>query len=119
MSEKRDWLPPHTRLVLASEDILDQWGTRTEQGERITVEWGNQKPQGWYEPMFTRHGDDVLAPDVDRLATALSIVMSDMDKTPGPSGSYVLGEGTSYWRDRADAVVEHYAKRTRYEDIKE
>jgi len=55
--------------------------------------------------------------DVDRLATALSIVMSDMDSTPGPSGSYQLGEGTSYWRDRAVAVAQHYANRTQYKDI--
>lgn len=57
--------------------------------------------------------------DAGRLATALSIVMSDMDSTPGPSGSYELGKGTSYWRDRADAVVEHYAKRTQPSDITE
>ena len=53
--------PPHTRLILASENLLDIWGTRTERGERITVEWGEQKPEGWYEPVFTVHSDDVLA----------------------------------------------------------
>jgi hypothetical protein len=51
-------LPPHTRLVLAGETILDDWGTRTEDGDLLTVEWGEQQPGGWYEPTFTRHSDD-------------------------------------------------------------
>lgn len=53
--------PPHTRLILTSENLLDQWGTRTERGERITVEWGEQRPEGWYEPVFTVNSDDTLA----------------------------------------------------------
>ena len=53
--------PPHTRLILASEDLLEQFGTRTENGSRITAEWGEQKPEGWYEPTFTRHADDDIA----------------------------------------------------------
>lgn len=50
-------LPSHTRLILASENILEQWGTRTEDGRRITVEWGDRQPGGWYEPIFTVHED--------------------------------------------------------------
>lgn len=65
-------LPPHTRLILASEDLLERFGTRTEDGYRITAEWGEQKPEGWYEPTFTVHHDDRLALDEnDRLREAL------------------------------------------------
>jgi hypothetical protein len=49
--------PPHTRLILASEDILEHWGTRTEDGRRIIVQWGEQKPEGWYEPIFRTEDD--------------------------------------------------------------
>jgi hypothetical protein len=52
--------PAHTRLILASEDLLDTWGTRTDRGERITVEWGDEQPEGWYEPVFTQHSEDKL-----------------------------------------------------------
>jgi hypothetical protein len=65
-----DELPPHTRLILASENLLDEWGTRTERGERITVEWGEQQPGGWYEPVFTVHSDDTLASSSDELRAA-------------------------------------------------
>lgn len=51
-------LPPHTRLILASEDLLEHFGTRTERGERITAEWGEPSSEGWYEPTFTVHADD-------------------------------------------------------------
>jgi hypothetical protein len=46
-------LPSHTRLVLVAEDILAQWGTRTADGYRISADWGEQRPEGWYEPTFT------------------------------------------------------------------
>lgn len=54
------WLPEGTRLVLASEEFLEQLGTRTERGDKITAEWGEQQPKGWYEPIFTVHEDDNL-----------------------------------------------------------
>ena len=55
-------VPANCRLILASDNLLDNWGTRTERGERITVEWGEPSPEGWYEPQFTVHADDVLEP---------------------------------------------------------
>lgn len=64
-----DRLPLGTRLVLMAEDLLEQIGTRTEQGDRITAEWGEQRAEGWYEPTFTAHADDNLT-SVDRLARA-------------------------------------------------
>ena len=50
--------PPGIKLILASEDLLAEWGTRTERGERITAEWGEPDEHGWYTPMFTVHADD-------------------------------------------------------------
>lgn len=52
-SRATDAPPAGTRLILASENLLEHWGTRTESGRRITVEWGEQRPEGWYEPTFT------------------------------------------------------------------
>jgi len=45
----------HWRLVRCSIDLLATWGTRTEQGEEITVEWGEPDADGIYEPVFTIH----------------------------------------------------------------
>lgn len=47
--------PPGSRLILASENLLEYWGTRTEDGSRITVEWGEPDENGWYAPVFTKH----------------------------------------------------------------
>lgn len=54
-------LPSRTRLILASENFLDVWGTRTERGEKITAEWGEPTEHGWYEPTFTVHTEDRLS----------------------------------------------------------
>lgn len=48
------------RLVRVSTDLLSQFGTRTERGERITAEWGEPDAEGVYEPVFTVHADDRL-----------------------------------------------------------
>jgi hypothetical protein len=45
--------PPGRRLILASEDLLDHWGTRTETGAKISAEWGEQSAEGWYTPRLT------------------------------------------------------------------
>lgn len=63
-------LPLGTRLILAQDDILAQWGARTLDGYRITAEWGEQKPEGWYEPTFTVHYDEPLV-DVEQLVRKL------------------------------------------------
>lgn len=49
--------PPGARLILASEDLLERIGTRSNDGYRITGEWGDQRPEGWYEPTFVIHYD--------------------------------------------------------------
>ena len=50
----------HTRLVCASDNLLDSWGARTEAGDRITAEWGEPDERGFYTPTFTVHYDDNL-----------------------------------------------------------
>ena len=57
-------LPPHTRLILAADELLSLFGSRTLDGYRISAEWGKQKPEGWYEPIFTVHYDDDLQAEV-------------------------------------------------------
>ncbi len=47
----------HWRLVRCSINLLDTWGTRTERGERISVEWGEPDRDGIYEPVFTVHSE--------------------------------------------------------------
>lgn len=81
---KRPELPIGTRLILASENLLDQFGTRTERGEKITAEWGERTPQGWYEPVFTVHYDDTLAGNPIRAA---------LERIKGPilTAAHVLG----------------------------
>ena len=50
----------HWRLVRVATDMLSQFGTRTERGERITAEWGEPDEAGVYELTFTVHTDDRL-----------------------------------------------------------
>jgi hypothetical protein len=64
-------LPLHTRLILASKDLLETWGARTKEGWKITAEWGDMKPEGWYEPTFTKTNDGHVLVTVDSLARAL------------------------------------------------
>ena len=52
--------PTGTRLILASENLLESWGTRTDSGARITADWGEPYPEGWYEPVFTATDDGWL-----------------------------------------------------------
>jgi len=46
-------VPEGRRLVLVGEDVLAQWGTRTESGMKITAVWGEPDENGWYDPIFT------------------------------------------------------------------
>lgn len=45
-------VPEGCRLILASEDLLRDFGTRTERGNRVTADWGEPSPEGWYTPLF-------------------------------------------------------------------
>lgn len=53
------------RLMRVSTELSEVFGTRTEHGERLTYEWGEPDEDGVYEPVFTRHSDDVLG-ELDR-----------------------------------------------------
>lgn len=53
--------PPGTRLVLVSEDALELFGTRTEDGDRLSFEWGEPDENGWYSPIVTR--TQIVPPD--------------------------------------------------------
>ena len=52
-----------TRLIRASEDVLATFGTRTDDGRRITAEWGepighcSDSDEYIYEPTFTATDD--------------------------------------------------------------
>ena len=74
---------------------------------------------GWLVGMVTTEADAALivetvnaaAPDpapldVERLARAVSFVMSDLDWTPAPIGVVQ----NSYWQDRAESIAREYAK---------
>lgn len=52
--------PPYTRLILTAENLLEQFDGRNHEGYAITAEWGEQRPEGWYEPTFTVHYDQPL-----------------------------------------------------------
>lgn len=45
--------PAGTRLILASENFLDEWGARTNDGYALRVDWGKPDKNGWYTPTFT------------------------------------------------------------------
>jgi hypothetical protein len=63
--------PPGTRLILASENLFEQFGTRTDDGRKITAEWGEPTTEGWYSPTFTVTDDGYLLVSEAELATAL------------------------------------------------
>ena len=75
--EVRPRPPAGTRLVLASESLLDQWGTRSDDGRKLSAEWGEQHDGGWYEPVFTARDDGMeVRPKLtaERLARAASAI---------------------------------------------
>ena len=69
--------PPGTRLILASENLLEQFGARTEDGRKITAEWGDPNTDGWYSPTFTVTDDGKRLVSEAELATALGTWWAD------------------------------------------
>ena len=67
--------PEGTRLVLVSGNLLDVWGARTIEGYRITADWGEQQPEGWYVPTFTVDAEDRA--DLLAAVEALERLLSD------------------------------------------
>ena len=78
------------------------------------------KEKGWREAAFqvgyNRGADEARASlDVERLARAVSLVMSDLDWTPAPIGVVQ----NSYWQDRAEGIAREYAALAAIEGDKE
>lgn len=94
-------LPFGTRLILASDDLLDKWGTRTEDGLRITLDWGTQWPEGWYTPVLTTH-DGPRISDYERVAEALDGLLRTLHalETIAPQTTVV-----GYETDDVEAVL--------------
>ena len=68
-------LPLGTRLILVAEDLLSQFGTRTENGDALTAEWGEPTPEGWYEPTFFAHHDNnLIVTERERIRAAVDVV---------------------------------------------
>ena len=57
-----DWVmaTPETRLVRVAEDVLDKFGTRTEDGRKITARWSEPYDDGTYEIIFSISGEPEL-----------------------------------------------------------
>ena len=67
---------PQDRYRYVRVDLLSTWGTRTNDGARLTAEWGKPDADGIYEPMFTRHDEGavlVTEASLATLRTALAI----------------------------------------------
>ncbi len=48
--------------VRMSRELVERFWARTDDGARVTVEWGEPDAEGFHEPIFTRHDDDKLVP---------------------------------------------------------
>ena len=57
-----DWVmaTPETRLVRVAEDVLEQFGSRTEDGRKITASWSEPYDDGTYEIIFNISGEPEL-----------------------------------------------------------
>lgn len=51
--------PDGTRLILASDLLMDMLASRTDDGRVVRYEWGEPDANGWYSPTFTASEDDV------------------------------------------------------------
>ena len=51
-------IPEGTRAVLFSEGLMERMFTRTEDGRRLTIEWGEPDADGFYTPRFTASEDE-------------------------------------------------------------
>ena len=50
-------IPEGTRAVLFAEGLMERMFTRTEDGRRLTIEWGEPDEDGFYTPRFTASED--------------------------------------------------------------
>jgi hypothetical protein len=120
--------PPGTRLVVASENLLDDFGTRDNEGRALTFEWGEPDEHGWYTPTFTSHedsafiarlvaraapsseGETVEALDVERLTRALFDTERPGDWPTWDDYVAAFGSpGIPPWRRKAEKLAREYA----------
>jgi len=114
--------------------VEDRWGERAHRMARanrdMLLSWAATQPDyrlrdcrtigtatlAWIranEP--TAAAPDPAPLDVERLARAVSLVMSDLDWTPAPIGVVQ----NSYWQDRAEGIAREYAALAAIEGDKE
>ena len=98
--------PAGTRLILASENILEQFGTRTDNGWAITAEWGEPRPEGWYEPVFTTTDDGSVLLSPAEAARYRAIEEAAQDVADGRHIA-VDGETRDEWCFFCDAMTGH------------
>jgi hypothetical protein len=88
---------PTTRLIQASSNLLDYFGTRTASGKLLTAEWGEpighcpDSDEYIYEPIFTEHDDGKWLTD---------------DETNATDAAMNYGAGVAAERARIRAAVE-------------
>jgi hypothetical protein len=74
---------PTTRLIRASSDLLDDFGTRTASGKLLTAEWGEpighcpDSDEYIYGPTFTEHDDGKWLTDDETNATDAAMNYGD------------------------------------------
>lgn len=93
------------RLILASIELLDMLGTRTERGERITAEWGEPTPECWYEPTFTVHTDDSLGAALSAAEDREKELRAALTDAATHIISIGLPPGAETWRPEYDALL--------------
>jgi hypothetical protein len=64
-------LQPDVRLVRVTKVALDEWGTRTFDGRRLTAEWGEPDDEDCYTPTFTATDDGSRIVTAESLTRAL------------------------------------------------
>ena len=64
-------VPDGVRLIAIADDLLDNFGTRTDDGFALSAEWGEPTPEGWYEPIFTAKDDGHFMVNEETLDLAL------------------------------------------------
>lgn len=66
-----DATPKGVRPIFISIELLESLGTRTEDGDKITAEWGEPDKNGFYTPVFTRHADEARRNHAEALAAVV------------------------------------------------
>jgi len=70
--------PPGTRLILVSDDFMEKAFTRTNEGYALRFEWGEQRPEGWYEPTIITTNDGKVLIDRQELLEYINLTIKDL-----------------------------------------